>query len=210
MTPREKEIQQALSELPENIQEAVENFNWSKEILAIARKYEIQIDDINILKEQTMLVIVGLEPASDYKDNLVEHMGINENLASQLVFESNENIFKELQRRMFFKEQHNELATTMKEEGIELIEEISKGNASSGTNTYYEPLDEDDYAGISGHRINIRSSQETSNARSSFEKNLFENQTISKGDTVRVKKEMSDEEKRKEYIDHLKNKTEDN
>lgn len=194
---RKEEIQQALNELPDNIKHTVENFNWSAEILAIARKYGIQIDDVNILKEETMLVIVGLERAVNYKDNLKRKMGISEELAEELVNESNTRIFEELQRRAFSKEQHEEVADTLKEEGIHLVDEDTPKTQAEGTNTptsskpqtplYYEPITDDDYKGISGHRINTDFLSSSSQSGSQgLDTSLYHSTMVSKGDTVNV------------------------
>ena len=75
MNGREQEIQKALASLPENIQQAVRNFNWADEILIISNLYGVQIDDVEIFREETMLVVVGLELADHYKKKPYEPYG---------------------------------------------------------------------------------------------------------------------------------------
>jgi hypothetical protein len=213
-----QQIQQALNELPDNIKNTVENFNWAKEILAIARIYEIQIDDIDILRQQTMLVIVGLERAVNYKNNLVTHMNIDDELAEELVYESNTRIFKELQRRAFSKSQHTEIADTLREEGIELSDEdtdkLHKNQSLESTQnnkhsppSYYEPVTDNDMRGISGHRINTELTQKNivSENDQKLEKSLFTTATISKGDTLKVSIDSQQQNQKDTFLERLKN-----
>ncbi len=134
-------IQKKINELPEKIRHAVENFDWSTEILHIAEDHNLQIDDVEVFHQQTLLVIVGLAPAIDFKKNLTQHMGISPDLAQILVDDANEHIFRPLQKSVFSHDNkpidqyqeninenekiipHEKISSIMSEHGIDLIDE---------------------------------------------------------------------------------------
>lgn len=212
MIVHDLEIQQALNELPDHIKETVENFNWSREILAIGQKYGIQIDDVHLLQRETMRVIVGLERAANYKSNLMRSMNIDSDLADELVHESNVRIFEELQRIAFTKEQHEEVAETMKEEGVHLgdedVEEETTDDTPVAPPMYHEPLDDDDYRGISGHRINtdfLNESGEVEYKDQELEKTLYNTTVRSKGDTLVISEKDTTPDPEDTYLNKLKN-----
>lgn len=136
-------IKKHIQKLPKNIRDAVEQFDWSSEILNISQTYHIQIDEIQIFRDETLLVIVGLTAASDFEKNLVKNMGISHELAEKLVAESNEHIFKPLQKMAFTHHddeldsrlhrndkaeeeiiEHDEISNVMSSHGIELVDEF--------------------------------------------------------------------------------------
>lgn len=145
MNTREQEIKKALAELPDNIQRAVASFDWDEELLELSKTLGIQIDTINIFKNQTMLVVVGLERATNYHDNLVKSMDISSDLADRLVQEANDRIFSVLQEKAFSREEnrdleHTQLAQDLKTEGVELLDEDGEYKKED---PYLEPIEEE-------------------------------------------------------------------
>ena len=103
------EIQQKISKLPENIRNAINQFDWSGEVLAIGKSHNLQIDELNIFQKHTLEVIVGLTSASDYQGILQRELGIDTQTAEDIVIEANQRIFRELQKRAFTTEIDNEV-----------------------------------------------------------------------------------------------------
>jgi hypothetical protein len=142
------EIQKSISELPDNIKNAVINFDWATEILDIAHEHNIQIDEADIFRQQTLLVILGKSSAESYEKKLMAEMNIPKSLATSLVDEANHRIFFELQKRAFSKDEledleqndddliysdryhepinHSDVKNILKNEGVELIDEEPK------------------------------------------------------------------------------------
>lgn len=114
-------IQKAIRELPTNIRNAVESFDWSTEILHIANDNHIQIDDIETFRNETLLVIVGLTDAADFEKNLVSHMNISHELAEVLVADANLHIFRPLQKIAFT--HHEESSETKAQDFNENLED---------------------------------------------------------------------------------------
>ncbi len=141
------EIQQSIAALPDNIKNAVITFDWAKEILDIAHEHNMQIDDADEFRHQTLLVILGKIPAEQYEHNLVSELGFSKQLAASLVDEANSRIFLQLQKRAFSKNnfdnetttenhdeiisddpyqepiEHHELKNILSSEGVHLVDE---------------------------------------------------------------------------------------
>ena len=203
-----KELEQHIQSLPEYIRNAIEGFDWVKESTNIINKFQLQIDDIDIFKNITLMIATGILPANKYAESLIEQLDISKELAGNLVEEANQTIFTELQKRAFSKEDidenegqefsnQTEISSILKEEGIEIIDpdqNIQKPNTplqnladsllnkqqnrnsheneytekpehveeikpiqtekpEQSINRYQEPIELQDLAGITKHRI---------------------------------------------------------
>ena len=129
LTPRD--ITKYIAELPDNIRKAVVEFDWAGEVMDIARNHHIQIDDIERFRQETLKVIVGIEPAETYEDRVMEALGVPRATAATLVEEANERIFGELQRRAFSSDDD---------------EQIIPPQIQDGSDPYLEPIDHHDVA----------------------------------------------------------------
>jgi hypothetical protein len=194
MNINNKEIQEALLELPEHLQEAINEFQWAVEVPLIANRHGIQIDEEHIFQEETMKVAVGLAKASNYKENLIKKMGVSSEVAEELVYEANTNIFEKLQELAFNHNHHQEVRAELDNEGISLLNEEESASLEK---SYYEEISEDDLRGIYGHRINV-SSQPKENKKQELEKDLWESTSVSKGDTLVIDGDDN-------FMDKLKN-----
>ena len=127
-------IQKKIIELPVNIQRAIKEFDWAKEVLHIAHDHQLQIDTIDTFRQETLLVITGLTQAADFGKNLVSHLHIPESLAEKLVMDANEHIFRPIQKIAFTHHEDNELESeviehtrlsdVMSDHGVELVDEF--------------------------------------------------------------------------------------
>lgn len=127
------EIDQHIEKLPENIQRAIRDFDWGHEVLAIAHKFHIQIDEISLFHMETQKLILGLISKEDYVDLLVSDLKISQDKAQDLLLLADERIFNPLQRMAFSKKVevpnqekylvHNEkLAQLLRDEGVTVHE----------------------------------------------------------------------------------------
>ncbi|MCA9353084.1 hypothetical protein KC901_02780 [Patescibacteria group bacterium] len=140
------QIEQKIQALPENIQRAIRTFDWSQEVMAIGEKYHLQIDELELFKNETLEVIIGAASADTYEQKLERELNVDQATATKIVEEANQRIFSELQRRAFPSEQevnendsslvydedddpylepieHHDVARHLKDEGIELLHE---------------------------------------------------------------------------------------
>ncbi len=132
-------IQEKIRTLPLNIQKAIERFHWKEEIYNIANKHSLQIDQAEDFQDETLLVMVGMSPATSYGKRLAEKLDVSEEFAEILVAEANTLIFRPLQRIAFSEDQdlsdsddefledevidHETVSSLMQDHGIELIDE---------------------------------------------------------------------------------------
>ncbi len=135
----EKLIQNKIKTLPKNIQYALAHFPWHEAISNIAKKYQLQIDEEDILLREVLLVLVGLEDAEKIYENILKHLSLDEKTAGNLIAELNQKVFIPLQRFAFQKEAFQEektdfsendssikkekLFSALEDEGIQLVEE---------------------------------------------------------------------------------------
>ncbi|MCD5389846.1 MAG: hypothetical protein LR005_00440 [Candidatus Pacebacteria bacterium] len=123
-------IQQKINELPKNIREAVEGFDWATEVLNIAQEYHLQINAMETFRREILLVIVGATDAINFEKNLVSRMDITHELAENLVADANENIFRPLQKIAFSRNsedeiiEHREMSDIMDNHGITLVDDF--------------------------------------------------------------------------------------
>ena len=132
-----EQIQKHIATLPDNIRKAVLTFDWAKETMNIARTHNIQIDDIDAFRQETLMVILGLSPAEDFQKNIMVAMNIDRPTAQILVDEANEHIFGELQRRAFSSDDEDEESPSDDEEYM-------------SSDPYHEPISHNDLKDVMG------------------------------------------------------------
>ena len=138
------EISNQLNMLPEHIRNAVMSFDWAGEVMDIARTHDIQIDEIEEFRQETLKVILGIAPAEAYEKNIIAAMGIDAATAALLVDEANERIFLELQKRAFRKDGESSQSQN-DEEDDRYLEPISHADVKNlMTDAGIELLDDDD------------------------------------------------------------------
>lgn len=148
------QIQSGIAELPENIKRAVMTFDWAGEVMEIGRRHALSIEDIDIFRQQTLAVILGKSPASHYADELSKELSIKKDLADMLVDEANAGIFRPLQKHAFTKQvpdlheeeiiHHDDLTSSLKEEGIELVDDSFNSAVSTDLHKEVHALLNDD------------------------------------------------------------------
>jgi len=132
------EIQQHITELPDNVRRAVMGFNWADEITTIGREFGLHMDQIGALQYETMMIILGLSPSASYSNALVHALEIDKNTAEEIVMSANAHVFTELQDRAFGPKEkpkptidddyledidYHDLRGPMSREGIHLIDD---------------------------------------------------------------------------------------
>ncbi len=129
------EIQKRITNLPDNIRNAILGFDWASEIMKIGHNHHMHMDEIEIFRQQTLAVILGIFPADKYEDHLIHDVGLSKTIAESIVSEANHRIFRELQKRAFTKIEtntefhedeiieHHEIKNVLAGEGIHLVDE---------------------------------------------------------------------------------------
>ncbi|HZS43242.1 MAG TPA: hypothetical protein VFA52_03440 [Candidatus Paceibacterota bacterium] len=91
-----KIIEPQLQNLPSNIKEAILNNDIGAKLAEISKKHQLHIDQADILENETLMILVGLESADEYLNNLVRELRIPRDKASLIVDDVNNSIFSSI------------------------------------------------------------------------------------------------------------------
>lgn len=94
MTEKLKQkIKEELSRMPNEIQEAVNSFDWGKISEEIGKKYLLEETGINDLQVEIMLVMTGITNIDNLKTNIESNIGTSKDEAEKIGNELFEKIF---------------------------------------------------------------------------------------------------------------------
>ncbi len=94
MTEKLKQvIKREMDGLPKENQEAIALVDWIKITEEIGKKYLFNESDLNDFQTQTLLVLIGVEDADFYSQNIENEVGTNKKTADQIAEEVLQKIF---------------------------------------------------------------------------------------------------------------------
>ncbi len=143
MDPLTQKIEEQIKKLPSVTQRALHDFDWKTQILAIGKTYDLNLDQLDTLEQETTLVLVGLVPASSYVSELKKRLEISTTAASQIVEDANQKIFMPLRDLVLqYAEEDRDQHATLRDAGIHIGEDTESstivddnqvGEVTSGT-----------------------------------------------------------------------------
>ena len=86
--------------LPQDIKEAMYGIDSSEAIQSISKKYNLLIDKMGILSEETGLVMLGLTHPKDFISNLSARLQVDTMTAKSIARDVNEQIFKKVRESL--------------------------------------------------------------------------------------------------------------
>lgn len=86
-------IKEQLRKLPQNIRDAISSIDLGDKIRKIADKNMLHIDQAGDLETETVLVMLGLEPTADYKENIRRELNISRDRAQTITADIDKEIF---------------------------------------------------------------------------------------------------------------------
>lgn len=95
-----KNIDDRFKNLPPQVQEAITNSNYKKNLYDIANKYKLNMVGMGTLDEVTTKVMLGILPADQYKEELSKNIEATPENIDQIVSEVNESVFKNIRSFM--------------------------------------------------------------------------------------------------------------
>jgi hypothetical protein len=107
----EKLIDEQFAKLPTPMQMAIKAVPWKQRVSQIATVHSLPANQLESLEQETMLILYGFEKPEGYIDNLMQEMGIDENLATTIAEEVNEKIFKTISQKTEELEGQNTIPT---------------------------------------------------------------------------------------------------
>ncbi len=86
-------LREQLAQLPAKLQKAIRSTEVSEKLRTISQKHRLHIDQGQILENETYMVLLGLEPASDYQKNIKRELRVSDEDAANISKEVRESIF---------------------------------------------------------------------------------------------------------------------
>jgi hypothetical protein len=124
----------AYQKLPEKLQDFISDPESSNKTDSIASKFNLSIDKSNILYDETLLLLMGLETENEFTTNLQTKLSVNEKIAVEIYYEVNENILKDIKNLIPKIDTNNIVAPTPEAKDILLK------NLGGNSKTQNEPL----------------------------------------------------------------------
>ncbi len=109
-------IKNRFNQLPEDIQQAIQDINLASKFDSISQKNNLRIDQNGNLQTETLLVMLGLESNSDYIDNVQKSLEISRPEAINIAKDVNELILSPIRDSLrAIQEVHSELESQQPE-----------------------------------------------------------------------------------------------
>jgi seryl-tRNA synthetase len=86
--------------LPPIIRDFMESEETANKILRIGEKYNLHIDQLNILNEEVASILYGLEKISNFHSNLQKYLGVSEDIANLITYDLNQQIFSKIREEL--------------------------------------------------------------------------------------------------------------
>jgi hypothetical protein len=96
----QKIIEEQIKTLPDDVREAIISVDFKTKLQEITKRQRLLIDQAAKLEMETTLVMIGLEPLTDYVENLGREMEISIIRAKEVAMDVSENIFKPIRESL--------------------------------------------------------------------------------------------------------------
>jgi hypothetical protein len=87
-------IEEQFNTLSKSLQRAIAVSPWRASIQEIAKSQNLTEEQSEALERETMFILYGFEPATDYIGNLVQEVGLTQELAEKVAEEAGDKIFE--------------------------------------------------------------------------------------------------------------------
>lgn len=93
-------LRMQFQKLPKNLQEVILSAGLQEKLKRIFKKFNLHIDQAGALENETMLVMLGLESAGDYIENIKKALDITEVRAHMITADVNKEIFTQIREML--------------------------------------------------------------------------------------------------------------
>ena len=90
----QKIITEQIKTLPKDVKEAIISVDYKTKLQEITKRQKLLIDQAGKLEMETTLVMIGLEPLTDFIGNIQRELGVLGTRAQEIAVDVSENIFK--------------------------------------------------------------------------------------------------------------------
>jgi hypothetical protein len=96
----QKIIQEQMEKVPEDIMMSIVSVDYQTKMQEIIKRQRLMIDQVGKLEMETTLVMIGLEPMTDYVENIQRELEISIMRAKEIAMDVSENIFKPIRESL--------------------------------------------------------------------------------------------------------------
>ncbi len=93
-------IRVQLRKLPKGIRDLIKTIEWETPISQIAKNYSLNPDQVEKLKIETMLVLIGLLHPDEYEQELFNGLGLSQEKVKMIALSMNEKVFKNIRSQI--------------------------------------------------------------------------------------------------------------
>jgi len=98
MEPEKKDIDKDLAEqfksLPKVVQDAITSADVQEHMRALAEKHQLHVDQWELLENEVMLTLLGLEPIEKIAENIKNEVGVPQDVAAALAADISKIVFE--------------------------------------------------------------------------------------------------------------------
>jgi hypothetical protein len=91
-----KMIKNRFDALPKAIQEIILSSHYEETLLEIGKQYNLNVDQLGMLEQETTLTMMGLTPIKDFENELTRELNMEKIKVSEIVKDINEKIFSNI------------------------------------------------------------------------------------------------------------------
>jgi hypothetical protein len=88
-----KLIKERFDALPKMVQDAILSSNYENSLLEIGKKYQLNVEQMGFLEQETTLTMMGLTAVTDFETELANELKIDKTKVAQIVADINEKVF---------------------------------------------------------------------------------------------------------------------
>ncbi|MFA6258758.1 MAG: hypothetical protein WCX79_03605, partial [Candidatus Paceibacterota bacterium] len=126
-----KIIKEKFESLPDDIQKIILSTDYENTLVEIGKNYKLTIDQMGILERETTLVMMGLVPTDDFKNELAGELKIDATTISLIVKDINQKIFLKIRELLKQMSIQDEKPLLKKTEESKFPIENTKNNAEN-------------------------------------------------------------------------------
>lgn len=93
-------VEQRISELPESVQQAIEDAEVEKKLRGLSAKYKLHLDQWVLLEHEIMLTLLDLQDPEDMVENVAKKVNIKKDLALQIVNDISIQVFRPIHEQL--------------------------------------------------------------------------------------------------------------
>lgn len=143
-----KALKERFDALPKTVQESILSSEYQNTLVEISKKYQMTVGQLAVLEQETTLVMMGLTGPDEFRNQLVQQLGIDQNKCDQVIADINERVFKKIRDLLKLMNtpegESPDLADidaeTLKNSGIEIENTPAKTDAAAPTTPAASPL----------------------------------------------------------------------